>query len=220
MKLQQEELSLLEKGQQTEMNRILFFILSPLLFLSCTDTDRSQEIWQEKQSARILRENIPNFTEAAAVLHPTEGNNVRGIVRFIRKGNNIEVHAEVEGLNPNSKHGFHIHEFGDCSASDAESAGGHFNPFGGEHGSPDIDNAHAGDLGNLESDSDGRATFNKTFSHFHLWGSHSIIGRSVLIHQDEDDLTSQPAGNAGARIACGVIGGIREYTRTVDQETQ
>jgi Cu-Zn family superoxide dismutase len=104
------------------------------------------------------------------------------------------------------KHGFHIHEFGDCSAPDGTSAGGHFNPEGKMHGAPVDMSRHAGDMGNIEADESGKAHLEYIDPMMSLTGDHSIIGRSVILHQNEDDLKTQPTGNAGPRIACGVIG--------------
>ena len=143
--------------------------------------------------------------EAICVLHPTEGNDVTGTVTFTKSGNGVKVVADVKGLTP-GKHGFHVHEYGDCSAPDATSAGGHFNPEGVEHGGPDADVRHVGDMGNLEAGDDGTAHLEYTDDMIQLTGEHGIIGRAIIVHADEDDLTSQPTGAAGARVACGVIG--------------
>jgi Cu-Zn family superoxide dismutase len=102
-------------------------------------------------------------------------------------------------------HGFHIHEKGDCSAADASSAGGHFNPTGKPHGGPDSDARHAGDFGNIEADATGNARYSRTFSDLTLDGESSIIGKAIIVHQKADDLKTQPSGDAGGRIGCGVI---------------
>lgn len=157
-----------------------------------------------------LEEIVPleperTITKAVAVLHPTEGNDVHGIVTFIKATEGIKIVADVEGLSP-GKHGFHIHEYGDCSAPDGTSAGGHFNPEGMPHGAPTDIKRHVGDLGNLEADSEGKAHYERIDNHISFSGSHSIVGLAVIIHAGEDDFASQPTGNAGARVACGVIG--------------
>ena len=143
--------------------------------------------------------------KALAVLHPTKGNTVTGMVTFISTSDGIHVIADVENLSP-GKHGFHIHEYGDCSAPDGTSAGGHFNPDGKLHGAPTDTNRHVGDLGNITADSNGKAHFEWTDKFLSFSGPHSIIGRGVIVHAGEDDLKSQPTGNAGSRVACGVIG--------------
>ena len=146
-------------------------------------------------------------TSAIAVLHPTAGHNVSGIVRFTQTGTAVRVVADLEGLAPNTVHGFHIHEFGDCSAADAMTAGGHFNPEGHPHAGPMAAMRHAGDLGNITSNADGTAHLEITLEGLTISGpTNAIVGRSVIIHDKPDDLVSQPVGNAGPRAACGVIG--------------
>jgi superoxide dismutase, Cu-Zn family len=144
-------------------------------------------------------------TKAIAVLHAASGSNVTGTVTFAKTGDGVEIVADVSGLTP-GKHGFHIHEFGDCSAADATSAGGHFNPTHKAHGAPDAPEHHTGDLGNLEADSSGKAHLTWKDKEMTMSGENSIIGRGVIVHAKEDDLKSQPVGNAGGRLACGVIG--------------
>jgi len=113
--------------------------------------------------------------------------------------------ADVTGFHP-GKHGIHIHEYGDLSAVDLSGLGGHFNPTGQEHGGPGDHPHHAGDLGNLIIGDDGQGHLDEVVPGLSLSGPTSIIGRSVVIHENEDDLTSQPAGNSGKRIAAAVIG--------------
>jgi len=144
-------------------------------------------------------------TKAIAVLHSTTGNNVAGLVTFTKSGDGIKVVADITGLTP-GKHGFHIHEFGDCSSGDGNSAGGHFNPTHKAHGAPDASDRHAGDLGNIEADGSGKAHLEWSDKVMKLSGADSIIGHAVIVHEKADDLKTQPTGNAGARLACGVIG--------------
>jgi superoxide dismutase, Cu-Zn family len=142
---------------------------------------------------------------AIAVLHPTAGNSVTGSVSFSKSGDEIKVVADITGLTP-GKHGFHIHEFGDCSSTDGNSAGGHFNPTHKAHGAPDGSDRHAGDLGNIEADASGKAHLEWSDKVMKLSGVDSIIGHAVIVHAKADDLKTQPTGDAGARLACGVIG--------------
>ena len=147
----------------------------------------------------------PAGRHAMAELNPTAGNNVKGTVHFYETPKGIKVVAVVSGLTP-GKHGFHIHDKGDCSAPDATSAGGHFNPTNAKHGGPNSAERHAGDFGNITADSAGNAKFETTDSHISFDGPNSIIGRGVIVHEKEDDLmTQQPPGNAGKRVACGNI---------------
>jgi superoxide dismutase, Cu-Zn family len=139
-----------------------------------------------------------------ATLSPTAGNSAAGTVVFTQKGDKVTVTAKVSGLAPGG-HGFHIHEKGDCSAPDGSSAGGHFNPTGKPHGAPGPDH-HAGDMPMLQVDASGNATLTADLEGVSIGGGATdIVGKSVVVHKDADDYKSQPAGNSGARIACGVI---------------
>jgi len=150
--------------------------------------------------------NDPGANVIATVwLSAASGSNVRGLVNFIRQSDGrVRVYASVSGLTP-GKHGFHIHEKGDCSAPDASSAGGHFNPTHMPHAGPHDTQRHVGDFGNLEADASGAAHYSKVFSNLPFDGENSIIGRAIIVHAQPDDLKSQPTGNAGGRVACGVI---------------
>ncbi|MEI6455610.1 MAG: superoxide dismutase family protein [bacterium] len=143
--------------------------------------------------------------KAICILYPTQGNKAFGTITFTRVDGGIKIVADLEGLSK-GKHGFHIHDFGDCSSPDGSSAGGHFNPEGKSHGAPMEMTRHIGDLGNLDADESGVAHLEYLDKMLQLEGDHSIIGRSVIVHASEDDLKSQPTGNSGPRIACGVIG--------------
>lgn len=142
---------------------------------------------------------------AVSVLHPTEGSSVHGTVWFRQTDEGVKVTAKVEGLTP-GKHGFHIHQFGNTTAPDGTSAGGHFNPMKEDHAGPMDEMRHAGDLGNLEANEDGVATYEWTDRSMMFHGPMSILGRGLVVHAGEDDLKSQPTGAAGARVAVGVIG--------------
>ena len=144
-------------------------------------------------------------TKAIAVLHPTKGNKVEGTVTFTKSGDEMKIVADVTGLTP-GKHGFHIHEFGDCSSPDGKSAGGHFNPAHAPHAGHDAMPRHVGDMGNIEADSSGKAHLELTDKLMTMSGENSIIGRGVIVHEKADDLKTQPTGDAGGRVACGVIG--------------
>lgn len=141
---------------------------------------------------------------AIARLEPTEGNSTRGIVTFIEEGDGIRVIADISEI-AQGMHGFHVHENGDCSAPDASSAGGHFNPTGDPHAGPDAEARHVGDLGNIEASDTQTAQMERVDKHLTFDGENSIIGKAVVVHAGEDDLSSQPSGDAGGRIACGVI---------------
>ena len=148
----------------------------------------------------------PGVSRAVADLNPASGSQVTGTVTFTQHGNQVTVVADVRGLPPNSSHGFHIHEKGDCSAPDAMNAGGHFNPDHHPHAGPNTSMHNAGDLGNLEANGQGRAYKRMTVDDITLdHGAHGVLDRGLIVHEKLDDYTTQPTGNAGARIACGVI---------------
>ncbi len=142
---------------------------------------------------------------AKAHLDGRSGSQVSGDATFVDKAGKVEVTIEASGLTP-GQHGVHIHEKGDCTASDASSAGPHFAPGGGAHGAPTDPSRHAGDLGNLTAGADGKGKLTVTSDKLTVAaGENSVVGRAIVIHADPDDLKSQPAGNSGSRVACGVI---------------
>ncbi|KAK9732741.1 hypothetical protein RND81_04G018900 [Saponaria officinalis] len=147
--------------------------------------------------------------KAVVVLNSSEG--VSGTVNFTQEGDGpTTVTGTITGLKP-GLHGFHVHSLGDTT-NGCMSTGPHFNPDGKVHGAPEDDVRHAGDLGNITAGDDGTATFTITDSQIPLSGPNSIVGRAVVVHGDPDDLgrggheLSKSTGNAGGRIACGIIG--------------
>ena len=150
----------------------------------------------------------PDPLKASAQLRPTKGNKTFGEATFEEQGDKlVRVVVFVQGLKPGQEHGLHIHEKGDCSAPDAMSAGGHFNPLGKPHGHPGSAERHAGDLPALKANKAGRASVHVDVGAISLKpGPTSIIGRAIVVHALPDDYKTQPTGNSGARLACGVIG--------------
>lgn len=145
---------------------------------------------------------------AAAELAPTKDSTVKGNVTFSVVDGKVHVKGEVSGLKPNSEHGFHIHEKGDCSAPDGASAGGHFNPGKEDHGSVAATPHHGGDMPNIKADAQGNAVVDADVStnvNIGKGDDFDIIGRGLIVHADADDYKTQPTGNAGARLACAVI---------------
>ncbi|MDX2186401.1 MAG: superoxide dismutase family protein [Opitutaceae bacterium] len=206
--------------------------LSPDDFIRATPADR--DYWDNKQENHVYRwsayvypfqapmadnestkrdnekrdnrnsESIHSEAAAMARLSGAKNSNVTGTIQFIPVSEGVRVVAYVRNLSE-GEHGFHIHEKGDLSADDLSSAGDHFNPGGHAHGGPKSDKRHAGDLGNLSANSDGIAKLDYVDRTLKLDGNHSIIGKSVIVHESRDDLKSQPSGGSGARIAGGVI---------------
>ncbi|MEZ6090086.1 MAG: superoxide dismutase family protein [Pirellulaceae bacterium] len=140
--------------------------------------------------------------EGVAVLMPTADNEARGVVLFKEMDGMVYIKGKVINLTP-GKHGFHIHMYGDLRAADGTSAGGHYDPDGHPHGGPDDQEHHAGDLGNIVANEDGVAMIDMKTKSFKL---HFVIGRAVVVHGGVDDLKSQPSGDAGPRVAVGVVG--------------
>jgi Cu-Zn family superoxide dismutase len=147
----------------------------------------------------------PRGPAATAKLEPTKGNTASGTVTFTQKGDKVVVEAKVAGLT-SGNHGFHIHEKGDCSSGDGMSAGGHFNPRGKPHAAPTTTDRHTGDMPMLVADVSGNATLVVEIDLMTIGsGENDIVGRGLIVHKDADDFTTQPTGNSGARVACGVI---------------
>lgn len=156
----------------------------------------------------VYEKDHPRMKQAVAVIQPTAGHSVRGVVTFTRKESGVRVKARVEGLQPGQKHGFHLHRFGDLRSADGTSAGGHFDPEGtNHHDRPNADEPHhAGDLGNLKANDTGVATYSRVIENIAVVGHDSpVVGRAVVVHAEPDDF-GQPTGNAGPRIGVGVIG--------------
>lgn len=143
---------------------------------------------------------------AEAQLQAAPGGKAWGRVSFHEAEGKTFVRADVNGLAPNQQFGFHVHEKGDCSAPDFTSAGGHFNPETKPHGDHRTPQAHAGDLPNLSANGEGVATMSFNSSVLTVTqGPRSVVGRAVIVHASPDDYKTQPTGNSGARIACGVV---------------
>jgi Cu-Zn family superoxide dismutase len=145
-------------------------------------------------------------SKAVAVMVPTKGNAVTGTLWFDETPDGLHIHGTISGLEPNSAHGFHVHEYGDLTKDDGTAAGGHFNPTHEKvHGGPGAMPHMAGELGNVKADATGTATVDLTTKEMSVSdGDDAIIGRSIIVHAKEDDLT--PTANPGARISVGVIG--------------
>ena len=149
---------------------------------------------------------MPAGPMAMAKLEATRGNSAAGMVMFHQMGDKVLVHAKVEGLKAGQEHGFHIHEKGDCSSGDGVSAGGHFNPAGKPHGAHDSAERHAGDLPSLKADAAGRVDVKFELAGIAVGsGAADVVGKGLIVHAMPDDFKTQPTGNSGARIACGVI---------------
>ncbi len=176
------------------MKNIFTLLLITTILTACTSTE---EVEIEKTH------DGPKVEKAIASLTGLGDNDVNGIVTFEQTSDGVKVDAKINGLT-SSKHGFHIHQYGDCTSTDGTSAGGHFNPNDMNHSSPEAMERHMGDMGNLQGAGENAVS---TISYTDKTISISqILGRGVIVHAGTDDLTSQPSGAAGPRISCGVIG--------------
>jgi len=150
-------------------------------------------------------DNLPTY--GIAVIKPTKGNKVRGVLRLMQTEDALRITGQIRNLEP-GEHGFHVHEYGDLRGTDGKATGGHFNPQGHDHGAPGA-SSHAGDLGNITANDDGVAKVDITTKDTKL---HFVLGRAFVVHGGKDDLQSQPSGAAGPRVGTGVIGiGNPEY---------
>ena len=166
-----------------------------------------------RQEAAESAEAGDTTLRAICILDSRTAQKATGIVRFEQESAfaRTKIRGDFTGLTPNHLHGFHIHTFGDLS-NGCLTAGPHWNPHGHTHAGPDDEARHVGDLGNVQSDGEGKGVYETTDGLVTLFGAHSVIGRSCVLHEKTDDLgrggnaESLKTGNAGARIACGVIG--------------
>lgn len=188
-------------------------IVTLLTSCTCSDTQTPLSYNFDGNSREEIAEASPQLmypskksvTTAVAYIHPLKENKVKGKITFTKVEDGIKIVADIEGLKPGN-HGFHVHEHGDCSG-DGSAAGAHFNPTDQPHGAPDSEHRHVGDLGNVEADANGKAHYERVDKVIALEGKNSIVGKSIIIHEDRDDFHTQPAGASGARIACGIIVG-------------
>lgn len=190
------------------MKNVLLITLTAIAFTACTHFQRTEspDSTQDVVGSTPPTEGSETVApqKAQAVLKSVKGEHIKGTIHFYEQNGVMKIETLVDNLKP-GPHGFHIHAKGDCSSADFSSAGGHFNPTHKNHGSLDSKVRHAGDLGNLIADTKRKAYTRFETKSLTLAGAQSIIGKSIIIHKDKDDLKSQPTGNSGARIACGVI---------------
>ncbi len=175
------------------MKYLYTLLLMGFTFLACTKTE----------VVEIEKTINSDIEKAVVVLNPLKNSGVTGTVTFEKVNDGVKVSAAVNGLGE-TVHGFHIHQYGDCTADDGTSTGGHFNPNEMEHSGPDANERHMGDMGNLTgAGTNNVTTYSYTDTNIQL---EKIIGRAIIVHEGEDDFITQPTGDAGGRIACGVIG--------------
>ena len=178
------------------------------LLAGCGQRDKPAETDAAGTTAAAAAADAPTPGSRDSVqLAPTQGHNASGTLALAAEGDSVRVTGTLQGLSPNGEFGFHIHEKGDCSAPDASSAGAHFNPANMPHGDPQALAHHAGDMLNAESDPQGAAMVNAVAYGVSLGSGqpNDVRGKAIVLHEKADDYATQPSGDAGARIACGVI---------------
>lgn len=180
-------------------------LVSMLLVAACASTPPSSPA--RASTPRDGGVAMPPVVAGIVALAPASASLVSGKLRLVPMAGGVHLSGEIGGLAPGSTHGLHVHQTGDCSAADASSAGPHFNPDARAHGNPQGGAHHAGDLPNITAGRDGVARVDLHVNGLTLGGAAAtnIVGRALVVHAQADDYASQPAGNSGARIACGVI---------------
>jgi superoxide dismutase, Cu-Zn family len=193
------------------MNRILLLTLA-VVMAACT-RDEGTPADAPRGPDTATSESIPEAAppaparDATAQLASTQGNTASGSVQLVQSPEGVRVSGTIQGLKPDGEFGFHFHEKGDCSAPDASSAGAHFNPGQKQHGNPTAAEHHAGDMLNVKSNAEGVAQVDTTAGAATIGSGEptDVLGKAVVVHESPDDYTTQPSGNSGKRIACGVI---------------
>jgi Cu-Zn family superoxide dismutase len=183
------------------------FIITSFGLTSCNTSNKQEATNEETSPNSTETETTEETATAKATMEAASGSNVTGEVNFTAENGSVRFELSAENLTP-GEHAVHLHEKGDCSAEDASSAGGHWNPTMKPHGKRDGGHGfHKGDVGNMNVGADGKGTMQLTVEGWSIGGADStnIIGKSVIIHEKADDFTTQPTGNAGGRLSCGVI---------------
>lgn len=190
------------------MKKIIFVLsFSLIAFTSCKESKKTTET--KKEIEKEMPEVAMEVKTISMVLEPKSESNVAGEVVFLQKDGEVFMTATMSGLTP-GEHAIHLHETADCSAADGSSAGGHWNPTFKPHGKWGAEEGyHKGDIGNFMADENGNATVEFNTDQWCIDcedETMNILGKGVIVHQGVDDFTSQPSGNAGARVSCaGVI---------------
>ena len=189
-------------------NYALFFTLALALGLTSCKNDKNEKETEENTAVETPVEETTEPVKVTVTLDSKSGSTAKGSAVFNEEDGTVSMTAVFEGLEP-GMHAIHIHENADCSADDGTSAGGHWNPTKEQHGKwGDSAGYHKGDIGNFEADENGNGTITITTDEWCIGCDDSmkdILGKGLIVHQGADDFTSQPSGDAGARVSCGGI---------------
>ncbi|SFU64999.1 superoxide dismutase, Cu-Zn family [Pustulibacterium marinum] len=189
---------------------LLLGLLGTMAFTSCDDKPKKEKMTEEETTIMPATEmeDEPMAMELSVMMEPKSESTAKGEVMFVQEDDEVKMTAKLSGLEP-GMHAIHLHEKADCSAADGKSAGGHWNPTNEKHGKwGDDEGYHKGDIGNFEADEDGNATVEFETDEWCIEcedDTKNIVGKGIIVHQGEDDFTSQPSGDAGARVSCGGI---------------
>ena len=206
-RLSTEKLKDEKNNSRTMMRYISLFFLSLSFLISACNTGTKQSDEAQGEATEEQQEEQNDEITAKATMEAASGSNVTGEVNFTQRDGKVQFELSVQNLTP-GEHAVHLHEKGDCSAADASSAGGHWNPTMKPHGKRGEGTAfHKGDIANMNVGNDGKGTLSLSIDGWSIGGpdSTNIVGKSVIIHEKADDFTTQPSGNAGSRLSCGVI---------------
>lgn len=193
---------------KTQYPKILIALTAGLALLTaCGKRDDTAATTPAPEATPAPAQTPPPVSGASVQLAATQGHSASGTLNLTAEGETLRINGTLQGLSPNGEFGFHIHEKGDCSAPDASSAGGHFNPAAAQHGNPQGETHHAGDMLNAKSDAQGMAQVDAVSAGVSLTSGqpNDVRGKAIVLHEKADDYATQPSGNSGARIACGVI---------------
>ena len=201
--------------KQIIMNKLQVFLGMGFLLLNtaCDNKNETVVVQSNEDSIAVMEDELhvnPDMEEQKVLSYDfssASDSNLAGTATFTQMDNEVKLEVNLEGITPGD-HAIHVHEKGDCSAPDASSAGGHWNPTGDEHGKFDMEPFHMGDIGNLTADADGKASLIFSTDKWCLDcddETKNLMGKSLIIHESVDDFTSQPTGDAGGRIGCLVI---------------
>lgn len=187
--------------------RLIALSLSVVLATACKDAKKETETQIENEVEDVVKE-VTTEKRLSISLDPKSGSNIEGTINFVEKNGMVTMVGTVTGLEE-GEHAIHIHEKADCSSDDGKSSGGHWNPTGQPHGAwGDATGYHKGDIGNMTANANGRAAISKSTDEWCIGcgdETKDILGKAIIVHIGVDDLTSQPAGAAGARIGCAGI---------------
>lgn len=187
---------------------IILSLLTSMIITGCKNETKKDIETKEVQPLQMVSKQSNDNKSLKVILKPKGKRISKGVVNFLQNGKMVTLKAKVKGLTP-GMHAIHIHEKADCSSADGKSAGGHWNPTFEEHGKWGSENGyHKGDIGNFMVEEDGTGGIKMTTDAWCIGcddQTKNIVGKAIIIHQGEDDFTSQPSGAAGARVSCGGI---------------